>query len=198
MKYLILLAFLTSPAYAWDCTKWISTVPGTECYKPPAPASDSNSNSAAQANSKSVSAASAQSSSSSTAATSSVADASNAGVTTTYSERVDNPRQTPFAYAPSVQPTSSCLQAVNAGASSPVVALSFGTSHKDKQCDLRETARLMYEMGQERTAMTLLCKSDAAKVLAVCEYDPPKPLVLYDRDAERERRMKDRGFPGNK
>lgn len=89
------------------------------------------------------------------------------------------PRQTPPAFAGTVQPTASCRGAVNGGASSPIAAISFGVSRKDDECDLRETAREFYEMGERELAIELLCQSDAAKRLEQCgPYYPPIPVVV--------------------
>ena len=89
------------------------------------------------------------------------------------------PRQTPAALAGFVQPTSTCTAARNGGASSPVAGISFGVSTKDEECDLRETARMFFEMGQAKLGVELLCKSKAAGRLHECGYvDPPEVKIV--------------------
>lgn len=94
-----------------------------------------------------------------------------------YSSYESIPRQTPPAMAGFVQPTSSCKNARNGGASAPVAGLSFGWSTSDNECDLRETAREFWEMGQPQTAVTLLCQSNAAKRIPSCAYVAPVAVV---------------------
>lgn len=93
------------------------------------------------------------------------------GVDSTYTQV----RQTPPAFAGTVQPTASCKNAINGGASAPVAGVSFGFGRSDDECDLRETAREFYEMGEHDLAVTLLCTSKAAKRLAQC-----KPSVIVE------------------
>lgn len=185
------IALLSSPAFAWDCNYWSqSKNPKAECYKPPQTAGGK-----AKASSKSKSTAVAAASASVSANT--VATASNDGVTTSFDSQ--EVRQTPPAFSGYVEPTTSCANARNGGASSPVAALSFGLSTKDKECDLRETARLFYEMGQHATAVRLLCLSQAAKRLPTCEYLENKEIAsIYYPPGERERRKSFRGFPVDK
>lgn len=104
-------------------------------------------------------------------------------------------RQTPPAVAGTVQPTASCKNAVNGGASSPVFGAAFGIGTKDEECDRRELARSFYEMGERDTAIKLLCMSKLARNLDTC--GPTKQPDEYPA-GEREKRMQDRGFPGNK
>ena len=85
------------------------------------------------------------------------------------------PRQAPPAYAPSVQPTASCKNSVNAGASTPFGGVAFGKGTKDTECDLRETARMLAELGDRGDAIALVCQSDAAKHLKQCGAPPAAP-----------------------
>lgn len=184
----LVLLVLSSPAFAWDCSKWISTVPGTECYRK-LPDTGGKANATSKSKSKSVSKAT------STATSESSSQANNAGVTTTFDDHssVSVPRQTPPAFAGDVQPTTSCANARNGGASSPIAGLSVGFSTKDKECDLRETARLFWEMGQRETAVLLLCQSESAKKLgnrcAFKETQTDDGYYHWLLDKERERRI---------
>jgi hypothetical protein len=99
--------------------------------------------------------------------------ASNAGNSQSLSTSYEYPRQTPMAMAGFVQPTIPCATARNAGASSPVVGLAFGFSTDDKECDLREDARLFYAFGQPELAVRLLCKDAAKFGLKHCAYAAP-------------------------
>ena len=104
--------------------------------------------------------------------------ASNAGNAQSVATSYSYPRQTPMAMAGFVQPTIPCATARNAGASSPVVGLAFGFSGHDKECDLREDARLFYEFGQTDLAVRLLCKDAAKFGLKNCKYVAPKPTEI--------------------
>lgn len=120
------------------------------------------------------------------------------GNSTSYTDNssYEVPRQTPPAILGTVQPTTSCTAARNGGASSPVAALSLGWSAKDVECDLRETSRQFYEMGQVELAVQLLCKSEAAKRLDRCQYaQPAQPAqpVTHQELLEVEKRMLQRG-----
>lgn len=99
--------------------------------------------------------------------------ASNAGNAQSLSTSYSYPRQTPMAMAGFVQPTIPCATARNAGASSPVVGLAFGFSTDDKECDLREDARLFYAFGQPELAVRLLCQDAAKFGLQGCHYAAP-------------------------
>lgn len=203
----VFFTLLSSPVFAWDCNYWSqSTNPSAECYKPPqAGVSQTQAAKGGKANAKSKSKSSSQSSSSATGTASAIsgdsaASATNAGVTTEFNDSSSVPRQTAPAFSGYVEPTTSCANARNGGASSPIAGLSLGFSTKDKECDLRETARLFFEMGQPELAVALLCKSKAAEKLGdTCKFTSQN----YDTrpeypPGERERRMRDRGFPGFK
>lgn len=103
------------------------------------------------------------------------------------------PRQTPPAFAGTVQPTASCKGAINAGASTAVAGISFGKDRTDDECDLRETARMFYEMQERELAVELLCKSKAAQRLAQCA--PTAQPAPIDLTAVRERRIVEHGGP---
>lgn len=107
------------------------------------------------------------------------------------------PRQTPPAFAGTVQPTASCRGAINGGASAPVAGISFGFSKKDDECDAREAAREFYEMGRPDLAIMVLCKTKVGKSLGdACV--PQKVVVVVtqeDIDAEVVKRQKLHGFP---
>jgi hypothetical protein len=76
---------------------------------------------------------------------------------------INNPRQTPFAYSPEALPTAPCFKGYSAGASSPLIAGSFGGGKIDKGCEARETARSFALLGNQQAAAKLLCSTEAAK-----------------------------------
>ena len=121
--------------------------------------------------------------------------ASNAGNAQSISTAYSYPRQTPMAMAGFVQPTIPCATARNAGASNPVVGLAFGFSGHDKECDLREDARLFYAFGQPELAVRLLCKDARKFGLKDCHYTAPQvalqqPPAKYVTPAELRQAMK--------
>lgn len=125
-------------------------------------------------------------------ATSNAAGGDAGGQQVTY-EGSRTPRQTPPAFAGTVQPTASCKGAINAGASTPVAAVSFGKDRPDDECDLRETARMFYEMEERELAVELLCKSKAAQRLTQCA--PTIEPIAIDYNALRTNRIEAHGGP---
>lgn len=110
------------------------------------------------------------------------------------------PRQTPPAFAGTVQPTASCRGALNGGASSPIAAISFGVSRDDKECDLREVAREFFEMGRPDLGVALLCQSEAAQRLASCapadDYQGEGVQIEEEKlEQQRASRAAAHGFP---
>lgn len=110
-------------------------------------------------------------------------------------------RQTPPAFAGTVQPTASCRGAINGGASAPVAGISFGFSKKDDECDAREAAREFYEMGRPDLAIMVLCKTKVGRALGDECNAPPRVVVVTqavtqdDIDLEVKKRQHEHGFP---
>lgn len=112
------------------------------------------------------------------------------GQSTDVSSEYREVRNTPPAFAGTVQPTASCKNAINGGASAPVAGLSFGFGRADEECDRREIAREFYEMGQEATAIAILCKSKLAKDIPNCAIQVTAVTVTDEYPpGERERRI---------
>jgi hypothetical protein len=91
-------------------------------------------------------------------------------------------RQTPPAFSGNVQPTSSCKNAVNGGASAPVAGLSFGFGTKDEECDRRALAASFVELGDRDTARAVLCQSKLARNLPQCKEQPVTRERTYTRE----------------
>lgn len=222
---LLVLAAVCMPAYAWDCSKWHqSTDPHGECYVPPDPPSSQATAAQTQGQGQSQAAyggasqatatggtggaggnaqggTASQTQTAAASATNSAqgGDASNAGNAQSVSESTNYPRQTPMAMAGFVQPTIPCATARNGGASSPVVGLAFGFSGHDKECDLREDARLLFAFGRPDLAVALLCKDaerfglkDCAPVTAAAPKADPR-YVTREELREVEKRLVQRG-----
>jgi hypothetical protein len=214
--FLALTLFCISPAYAWDCSVWHqSTNPSGECYQAPAGAAATSTASATQQQAQIQGQAQQQTATggtasatasggqggSATAAGGSGGSADNAGNSQSSTYVSITPRQTPVAVSGYVEPSAECMAARNGGASSPVAAISFGFSKVDKGCELREDARMLYEMGQRAQAVELLCvearklglKDCAYHVLVVAAVRRDPDAVTREELREVERRMVRRG-----
>lgn len=71
-------------------------------------------------------------------------------------------RNTPDAYAPGIVGGNTCSAGVTAGLALPGVGITGGASYSDKQCELRQKAAMLWNMGFEREAVGLLCAGDKA------------------------------------
>jgi hypothetical protein len=78
------------------------------------------------------------------------------------------PRQAHSANAPSVYPSGNCYGGWSAGLGLPGVNVSGGKAVLDRQCDMRETARMFAAVGEREQAVMLLCLTDAGKLLPDC------------------------------
>lgn len=106
---------------------------------------------------------------------------------TILNQKTDNKqrRQAPSVFSPSINPTAPCIVTGSAGVSAPGFGLGLGGGKQDKECTLRETARMFAEMGQVSFALQMLCASQAverAGLEGVCPTDhvpePPDPPIL--------------------
>ncbi|MBZ5695975.1 MAG: hypothetical protein LAN36_11530 [Acidobacteriia bacterium] len=82
-------------------------------------------------------------------------------------------RQAPPAFAPEAIPTSPCRIAGSIGASSPVGGISLGGSKIDNECDKRQTAQALANIGATQAACKVLLNTKAAKEAHVTECDTP-------------------------
>ncbi len=65
-------------------------------------------------------------------------------------------------------PSSPCMGTSNAGGSGPGFSVAIGTSWKDDDCGVRETARSFAGMGMNADALAVLCSSQYAKAAPSC------------------------------
>lgn len=89
-------------------------------------------------------------------------------------------RQAPPAYAPGlVAAPETCMGAVSGGVSSPFGGVSFGSTYKSDDCELRMFARSLYALGYRDAALLLLAQN--AKVRKALEDSgtvlPGKPAA---------------------
>jgi hypothetical protein len=71
-----------------------------------------------------------------------------------------NPASTAFA-APLVASEDTCMGSSSAGGQGVGFGLSLGTTWHDKDCVRRKDARELYNMGQRKASLALLCQSDS-------------------------------------
>ena len=70
---------------------------------------------------------------------------------------IDIPRQAPAVWAPALAVApETCMGSTSGGASTPFGGLSFGTSWKSDDCELRMFARALQALGQPGAALILL------------------------------------------
>lgn len=87
--------------------------------------------------------------------------------------------QMPPAYAPGlVAAPETCMGSVAGGGSFLPFGLSFGTTYKSSDCELRMFARALQSMGQFRAAILLLATNeDVAKALLEAGYELPESRI---------------------
>ena len=68
-------------------------------------------------------------------------------------------KNVPSVFSGNVYPTTNCAHSTQVGAAGGGFGLSFGTSHLDEECSLRETARSFNSMGLQNDALHVLCSS---------------------------------------
>lgn len=95
-------------------------------------------------------------------ATASNGDQSNAQ-STSFNSTYTETRQTPMAYSPEAIPSAPCRSGFSGGGSTGFGAFSVGSSKRDEECDLRETARAFALLGNPEAAARILCETKGAK-----------------------------------
>lgn len=74
---------------------------------------------------------------------------------------VNIPRQAPPAIAPNlVAAPETCMGSAAVGASTPFGGVSFGTTYKSEDCELRMYARSLMSLGQPEAALALLAQNE--------------------------------------
>lgn len=74
-----------------------------------------------------------------------------------------------------VYPTAPCMGSSAVGGSGVGFGFSVGTSWKDDECGIRETARSFAGMGLKDDSLAILCSSQYAAVAPTCLARAPKP-----------------------
>lgn len=83
-------------------------------------------------------------------------------------------RTTPDVFAPAIGVSAPCQTALSGGVSVMGFGGSLGGSKEDTGCTMRETARVLSEMGQTAAGLRVMCNNPmAAKALgeAICPVD---------------------------
>jgi hypothetical protein len=93
-------------------------------------------------------------------------------------------RSVPGVSTGNVFPTSPCMGGTQVGGSGVGFGFSVGTSWKDDECGLRETARSFQGIGLPGDAIAILCSSIYAKAAPTCQKtgqalaQPPAPVEV--------------------
>jgi len=89
---------------------------------------------------------------------------------------------TPDAYAPAVPGGNPCIIGQSAGVSMPGVGLAMGTGYQDKECELRQQAALLANMGLTDASIVLMCQQNpnlhkALVATGYCRSAAPAPTA---------------------
>ena len=77
-------------------------------------------------------------------------------------------KNTPDVGIGNTYPTAPCMGGTNIGGSGPGFSIAVGTSWKDDECGIRETARSFNSLGLKDDAIKVLCTSEYAKAAPSC------------------------------
>lgn len=89
-------------------------------------------------------------------------------------------RNSPTLFAPYSVPTSPCRVAASGGVSILGGAIAAGGSKEDKECTLRETARMFADFGEVNFALSLLCASLAVEREGLFDSCPQVSTPIVD------------------
>ncbi len=122
------------------------------------------------------------------AQTSSTATASTGSVSTgNLSVSQDYDDQAPAVSAPSVYTSAPCFVGISGGVSVAGFGASGGSGIEDKNCTLRETARLLHGIGQKTAAVKVMCNDPlAAEALGPMKC-PPRQGACHDDEIVAKR-----------
>jgi hypothetical protein len=91
-------------------------------------------------------------------------------------------RNTPEVIPPNVMGGNPCAVGASGGVSTPGFGLAMGATWADKACERRQQAALLFNMGEQKVALELMCQDEhvreAMKVAArpcVADIPPPAP-----------------------
>lgn len=96
--------------------------------------------------------------------------------TTTRIEQSDyTVKNVPSVFSGNVYPTAPCMGSSTVGGAGVGFGFSVGTSWKDDECGIRETARSFQGMGMKEDALAVLCSSSYAAIAPACKAMAPAP-----------------------
>ena len=78
-------------------------------------------------------------------------------------------KNTPEVTLSNIAPTSPCMGGTSVGGSGPGFSIGIGTTWKDSDCSLRETARSFAGLGLTDDAIAILCSSEYAAAAPSCK-----------------------------
>jgi len=78
-------------------------------------------------------------------------------------------KNTPEVTLSNIAPTSPCMGGTSVGGSGPGFSIGIGTTWKDGDCSLRETARSFAGLGLTDDAIAILCSSEYAAAAPSCK-----------------------------
>jgi hypothetical protein len=78
-------------------------------------------------------------------------------------------KNTPDLSIANIAPTSPCMGGTSVGGSGPGFSIGIGTTWKDNDCSLRETARSFIGLGLNNDAIAILCSSEYAAAAPSCK-----------------------------
>ncbi|HLJ06672.1 MAG TPA: hypothetical protein VKT26_10390, partial [Acetobacteraceae bacterium] len=90
-------------------------------------------------------------------------------------------RNTPEVIPPNVMGGNPCAVGASGGLSMPGFGLAMGATWADRACERRQQAALLFNMGEQKVALELMCQDDnirsAMRVAArPCTADTPAPV----------------------
>ena len=97
-------------------------------------------------------------------------------------------RNTPEVIPPNVMGGNPCAVGASGGVSTPGFGLAMGATWADKACERRQQAALLFNMGEQKVALELMCQDDhvrdAMKIAArPCTADIPAPAPVAQAPA---------------
>jgi hypothetical protein len=97
-----------------------------------------------------------------------VGQAVSGGSTSNVDFNITSPKNTPAVFSGNVYPTAPCMGSSTVGGAGVGFGFSVGTSWKDDECGIRETARSFQGMGLSNDALKVLCTSAYAAAAPSC------------------------------
>ena len=105
-----------------------------------------------------------------------VGQAVSGGSTSNVDFNITSPKNTPSVFSGNVYPTAPCMGSSTVGGAGVGFGFSVGTSWKDDECGIRETARSFQGMNMPADALAVLCSSSYAAVAPACKAMAPAPV----------------------